>query len=349
MGYDDIGKHYQQIGQRADAVKAFNKEREYCQLPAHIAIMNSRLINVGIEVENWLSVETNVQKLRALPQKPADSEKIEAKLSAALGLAELAMGNFRKAAQTFLECNPRMVQARLDDLDSEEGYNEVMTPNDVATYGALCALASMDRKELQTNVLENSNFRNYLELEPHLRRAISSFVSGRYAKCLDILQSYRTDYLLDLYLSPHYDIMYILIRNKAIRQYLQAFSSIRFTFLANTFSIGEDKMVAILVDLIKAGLLNARLDMEFGLLREFKVDERSAMEQETQEVVDDYYKDMVRQSIRIDVIQAGLQVKAPSAKINLSNVFGDQGSDTLMTLDPNVRGKSKGFMNRFFP
>ena len=346
MGYDDMGKHCQQIGLLGDAAKAFNKEREYCQLPSHIAIMVSRLINVYVEQESWLSVETNVQKLRALPQKPADSEKVEAKLSAALGLAELASGNFKKAAQTLLDCNPRMVQAKLDDPNSDEAYNEVMTPNDIATYGALCALASMDRNDLQTHVLDNSKFRNYLELEPHLRRAISSFVSGRYAACLETLQSYRTDYILDIYLSYHYDHLFSLIRNKAIVQYFVPFKTVTFKALAASFNTGEDHMAAILAELIRSGSLNARLDMEHGLLKAYKVDERIEMYKKANSAVADFSKVLHQRALRMSAINTGCIVRSPSSKMDL-NMYGPDRVDTLMSIDPNSRGKSKGLMSRF--
>jgi COP9 signalosome complex subunit 1 len=334
MGYDDLGRYCQQVGMLNEAAKAFNKEREYCQLPAHISIMVTRLINVYIEQESWLSVETNVQKLRSLPQNPqnpAESEKVGAKLSAALGLAELAVGNYAKAAYTFLNCNPRMVQAKLDDPNSEEAYNEVITPNDIATYGALCALATKDRRGLQTQVLENTNFRNYLELEPHLRRAISTFVAGKYAQCLEILTSYRTDYLLDLYLSPHFDKLYGLIRNKAIEQYFVPFSSVTFKSLAASFNTTDEAIVDILTDLIKNKTLPARLDIEKGLLVADKVEPRNEMYDSAMKASKDYEHTLHLRLVRIGVSTAGLEIKASS-----------KGSATDNLLNPDQAPKSKG-------
>lgn len=61
------------------------------------------------------------------------------------GLAELAGRKYKVAAQNFLQAN----------LDYWDTNCEVMTPNDVAVYGGLCALATFSRSELQTSVISN--------------------------------------------------------------------------------------------------------------------------------------------------------------------------------------------------
>ncbi|KAL0913127.1 hypothetical protein M5K25_016561 [Dendrobium thyrsiflorum] len=54
-------------------------------------------------------------------------------------------------------------------------YSEVIAPQDVATYGGLCALASFDRTELKNKVIDNISFRNFLELVPEVRELINDF------------------------------------------------------------------------------------------------------------------------------------------------------------------------------
>lgn len=60
------------------------------------------------------------------------------------GLGELACCRYKVAAQNFLRLN-------LDSWDT----NDVMTPNDVAIYGGLCALATYSRSELQSCIISN--------------------------------------------------------------------------------------------------------------------------------------------------------------------------------------------------
>lgn len=336
MAYDDIGRYYQHIGALGEAIKNFNREREYCQLPTHICIMVNRLINANIEQNNWLSVKENVNKIQSLPQKPVDADKLDAKLISAQGLAEMCTQQYRKAALTLVECNPYMVHNRQDDPAIDDLYNSVMSPSDVATYGALCALATMGRGELKKHVLENNKFRNYLELEPHLRRAISSFVAGKYSQCLDILQAYRTDYLLDLYLSSHYDRLFNLVRNKAIVQYLIPYSRVTFSALATAFKTNEQDIVDSLIELIQSHQISAMLDLECGLLVTSKTESRPELFKSALESSQEYEKMMQSQLLRFAIVNANLEVQSPKQQ-QVGNVINNP--DTLIARDTNVKGK----------
>jgi COP9 signalosome complex subunit 1 len=63
------------------------------------------------------------------------------------------------------------------DTNFELGNNyiDVIAQQDVAVYGGLCALASFDRAELKSKVIDNINFRNFLELMPEVRELIHDF------------------------------------------------------------------------------------------------------------------------------------------------------------------------------
>ena len=60
------------------------------------------------------------------------------------------------------------------------------------TSGTLCALASFDRAELKAKVLDNANFRTFLELVPEVRELIHDFYHSRYASCLKVRQLVET-------------------------------------------------------------------------------------------------------------------------------------------------------------
>lgn len=47
-------------------------------------------------------------------------------------------------------------------------YHDVLSGQDVAVYGGLCALASFDRSELQNHVINNVSFRDYMEVNPEV-------------------------------------------------------------------------------------------------------------------------------------------------------------------------------------
>ncbi|KAL8813610.1 MAG: hypothetical protein Q9223_000252 [Gallowayella weberi] len=326
MGYDDQGQHFHRIGDLINSVKAYGRMRDYCTTPSHVVIMNFRLINVSIDQGNWLAVQTNVQKLRSPGQPFAEAQRLTAKLSAAMGLALLASGNYREAALEFIETDPRMVQAKLDDPFDDEAFNEVMTPNDIAVYGGLCALAAMDRNELQNQVLENGKFRSYLELEPHIRRAIAFFVSSKYSACLSILESYRSDYLLDIHLQRHLGELYFQIRSKAIQQYFIPFSRVTFAALAVAFDTDEHTIEQELTRMVKRGHLDARIDLVDHVLLARIVDVRRKVHGNAIKMAEDYERTAHLRILRMEMINAGLEV-TEKGKYGGNHTFDDVGVD----------------------
>ena len=334
MGYDDLGQYYHQIGELNNSSRAYAKMRDHCTTPSHIFIMSLRLISVSIDQNNWLAVQSNVQRLRGHSKYP-ESERISAKLSAAMGLAHLASSNYRDAAESFLETDPRMASAKADDPNDEESFNEAVTPNDIAIYGGLSALASMSRDELQLHVLENSSFRNYLELEPHIRRAISFFVSSKYSACLSILESYKSDYLLDIHLQRHIAELYYLIRSKAIQQYFIPFSCVTLSALAAAFNTDESTIETELTCLIKQGTLDARIDLVDRVLLANTVDERTKVHEEALAMAKDYERTAHLRILRMEIINAGLEVRAPRGQGSLmpmssADAFGNGGVDAFV-------------------
>ena len=313
MGYDDLGHHYHRIGELPKSNKAYSQMRDFCTTNSHIVIMNMHLINVCIDQHSWFAAQNHVQRIRGQSgsQTYPEAEKNSAKLSAASGLTYMAQAKFKEAAEEFLNTNPRMSQAKLDDPADEESYNEVLTPNDIAVYGGLCALASMTREELQKQVLDNSGFRNYLELEPHIRRAISCFVSSKYSACLSILDSYKADYLLDIYLQLHIPQLYHEIRSKAIKQYFIPFSCVTFSALATAFNTDEPTIEFELTQMIKRGTLDARLDLVDRVLLARTVDNRSEVHTGALATAEEYERTAHLRLLRMGILSAGLEVKAP--------------------------------------
>ena len=61
-------------------------------------------------------------------------------------------------------------------VSSELGstFNDVIAAQDVALYGGLCALASLDRPDLRRNIIDNVSFRELLELNPEVRDLTSA-------------------------------------------------------------------------------------------------------------------------------------------------------------------------------
>lgn len=311
MGNEDLGAHYHAVGDLASATKAYGRMRDYCTTPAHIASTSFRVIEVAIDHNNWLAVQSSVHKIRNLQLRAEDQAKSQPKAQAAMGLSLLHGGEYRDAAISFLNTDPTL----------GDRYNEVLTSNDVAVYGGLCALASMEREDLQSKVLDSSSFRNFLELEPHIRRAITFFCSAKYAPCLDILEAYRADYLLDLHLQRHVPKLYDLIRTKSIVQYFAPFSCVTLDSMARIFanstststatSISSKPIEDELVELIATGILKAKIDLEHRVLIADQVDVRAQVHHETLESVKRFKKEAHLKLMRMEFMNAGMEIKPP--------------------------------------
>jgi COP9 signalosome complex subunit 1 len=252
MGNEDLGKHFQAIGDLPKAFEAFSRMRQDIIVTKQIIDVSRHLIEVAVEQRNWIAVTSNVQKIKGAMATPEEDKSIQPFIMAADGLANMDNGNYYEAALSFLQTDAGMGMA----------CNTIIAPNDIAIYGGLCALATMERNELNSRVLENSNFRTYLELEPHIRRAITFFVNSRYSACLGILESYRTDYFLDVYLQKHIDGIYSMVRSKSIVQYFIPFSCVTLDSLNQAFAAPGKTIDKELAIMIQREELNARIDTQ---------------------------------------------------------------------------------------
>ncbi|KAL3479032.1 CSN complex subunit 1 [Aspergillus californicus] len=311
MGNEDLGQHYHQVGDLASAFKAYSRMRDFCTTPSHIASMLFKIISVAIERGDWLSVQSHVQRLRSQQLKQEEVLKNQPKQLAAMGLSQLHSGSYIEAANSFLAAEPSL----------GDSYNEIISSNDVAVYGGLCALASMDRNELQRRVIDNSSFRNFLELEPHIRRAISFFCNSKFRPCLEILEAYRADYLLDIHLQRHVHTLYTRIRTKSIQQYLIPFNRVSLDSMAKIFVLNPttqsdrsqkdstSAFVQELISLIQDGTLDARIDLEKNVLVSSQADKRVEVQEATLNSLDQYVHEAHLRLLRANIVRAGLEVR----------------------------------------
>jgi len=137
-----------------------------------------------------------------------------------------------------------------------------LSANDVAIYGGLCAMAFFDREELKTRLLDNSEFKVYLELEPHIREAAQAYYSARYSVTLGILERHKPDFIADLFLSAHVDVLYKEIRQKALVEAFYPYSTIELSTLSSLFAVPINDLAAEVIQLIEDGRIKARLDCE---------------------------------------------------------------------------------------
>lgn len=317
MGQEDLGTHFLAISNFDASSKAYQKMREYCTTPKHIAEMTAKLTYIAINSGQWILAYSNAQKLRTLALRPEDKSRFDPVAQACMGLASLGQANYRVAASAFLGVDPSF--ANIGTIAGLDFSRAVLTANDIAVYGGLCALASMDRQELQSFVLDNAEFRNFLELEPHIRRAISFFCGGKYSQCLATLEAYRNDYLLDIFLSNHVNRLYQMIRSKSIVQYFVPFSYVTLPSLVAAFprpgsaSTTPELMEEELVDMIQRGVLDARIDTVDQVLVAPPRDSRADAHRGVMDTAEEVEHTLRLKLHKINMTQAGLDIQAPKS------------------------------------
>uniref|UniRef100_A0A8C4WYP1 G protein pathway suppressor 1 n=1 Tax=Eptatretus burgeri TaxID=7764 RepID=A0A8C4WYP1_EPTBU len=149
-GHDDLGDHYLDCGDLSNALKCYSRARDYCTSSKHVVNMCLNVIKVSVYLQNWSHVLSYVSKAETTPEiaergdRDSQQMAVVTRLKCAAGLAELATKKYKQAAKFFL-------QASFDHCD----FPEMLSPNNVAVYGGLCALATFDRQELQRNIISS--------------------------------------------------------------------------------------------------------------------------------------------------------------------------------------------------
>jgi len=332
MGNEELGAFYYDIGDYFSASKAYTRMREYCTTPKHVSELSQKLLLVAIAQGNWMAVTTNVYKIQNLGLKPEDKSRISPLLAPLLGLADMASGNYRSAAIHFLATDPAFINLE-PSANGVHLNRQVLTANDIATYGGLCALASMDRAELSNAVLDSASFRNFLELEPHIRRAVTCFCGSKYTQALAILESYRIDYLLDIYLQNHVKDIYSQIRRKSVVAYFRPFSRVELSVMAEAFSTTSEELEEDLVEMIRAGFLDARVDLVERVLVATKEDQRAKVHERALKMAGEREKALRLRLFKINMQAAGLEMKAPKQSAfdgrGMGMAGGRRGKDDL--------------------
>jgi len=261
-----------------------------------------------------LSVQSHIVKVDASQLKGDEKTKLEPIVSACQGLAAMCTGSLRDAATCFISTSP--LYLTLEPAAGITWQREVLSGNDIAVYGGLCALASMDRSELQNQVLANGDFRNFLELEPHIRRAITLFCNSKYSACLEVLEGYRTDYLLDVYVSKVLATIYSRIRTKSIVQYFIPFSCVTLEEMATKFQLtGEYASIEDeLEDMINTGILDARIDLVDRLLISPPTNPRYTVHSDALAMAEKYDHTLRLRLTRLNLLSAGLDVRADKSQ-----------------------------------
>jgi len=308
-GQDDLGDHFLDGGDLANALKCYSRARDYCTSGRHVVSMCVNVIKVSVYLQNWSHVISYVNKALATPDlsttesgsRANDQLCLVTKLRCAGGLADLMTRKYSAAAKQFLA-------ASLDHCDCPD----LMSANNVAIYGGLTALATFDRAELHKQVISSAQFKLFLELEPQLREVIQCFYESRYGQCLKLLEEMKDNLLLDMYLAPHINTLFSMIRNRGLVQYFSPYSSADLVKMAQSFNTTLPDLENELMKLILDGSIQARIDSHNKVLLAQDVDQRSQIFNKAVEMCEMYQRRAKMLLLRSAILKANISVKCAS-------------------------------------
>lgn len=136
-----------------------------------------------------------------------EREQVQSRLDFAMALSHLGHGNYEKAASLFLRLGPpeqlgdwvgKVRTAVLIVWMRLKSSSQLIAPGDIAIYGTLCALASLSRSAIKSQLLRNPVFSAYIEQEPYVRDVIQAYMSSDFKTTLEILSRYSVRSLLYL-------------------------------------------------------------------------------------------------------------------------------------------------------
>jgi len=299
MGYHELGQHHLARGDLSAAFKCFVRTRDYCATGRHSAEMCLAVVKVAALMGNWVHVNNYVVKAEHTAEVSTVPEVL-GKLQAAGGLVQLEAKKYKTAAHKFLQVDPAM----------GSDFAEVMGPEDIAVYGGLCALATFSRQELKSSVMENTKFKEFLDLVPQVRELINDVYHSRYASCLTRLREMRKDSVdLDIHLHPHVKTLYQQIRDNCLCQYFSPFLTVSLSSIVEAFGLGEEELRKELTKLIVDGRINARIDSKAGTLHLNQSDERRMSYRKALSMGSAYKREARSLLLRLSCMQNDFMIK----------------------------------------
>lgn len=314
------------------AMDAFQRMRDFCNTPTHISSMHLRMVYTafvqavhaqqiggGNSAGFFSTAQINGTRLKSSGVKEEEQAKLTPIALVAIGISHLGLSEYRNAALSFM--STPFEYHNLGPVFGSDFERLLASANDVAIYGGLCALATMTRQELIDNVL-GGPFRQFLEQEPHMRKAIGLYTTAKYQACIELLHRYYSDWSMDIFLGArasdngsHVDVLFDRIRERSITAYFSSFSEVTLSALASTFppkSQEANAMEEEVLRMIRSKTLDARIDVVNGVLIAPKKELRADAHGDAKKAAEEVERTLLLRLHKVNMVLAGLEI--PKAK-----------------------------------
>jgi len=278
-------------GDYAAAEKHLTKSREYCTEPQAIFTTCMTMIKLRALQQQYQDIQAFATKVQ---HAPFMDDARQSKIWAAYGLHYMTCGNYKNAATFFAQVKPQ---------DLGNAFSDILAPQDVALYGVLCALGTLDRVEVQAKLMDSTTFQECLDMAPHIRDLAIDFCSCRYAASLATLEQMKESLSLDVHLHGQVVNLCEQIRSKGITQYFVPFLSVSLLKMAEVFNTDAESMQHEVAKLIGKRQLDAKIDSQRKILFARHADQRGITYHNAMRVSGDFLDNTQALILRMNLLK----------------------------------------------
>ncbi|KAJ3161988.1 cop9 signalosome complex subunit [Geranomyces michiganensis] len=159
MGYNDLGDHFYAGGDLNNALKSYQRTKDYCTFPKHLLDMNLSVAQISLELGNFAHVTTYVIKSENNIEAADNKLIVSGKLKCMSGLVNLECAKFKQAAKDFLDVDFALGSQFSKYLELEPQIRELLN----GFYNSKYALCLRLMSELKNNLYLDLWFNGHVD------------------------------------------------------------------------------------------------------------------------------------------------------------------------------------------
>jgi len=173
--------------------------------------------------------------------------------------------------------------------------------------------------ELKQNVIDNPNFKSFLEFAPEINDLLNYFYESKYTKFLETLNLVLPQIQFDIFLQPHLEALTKSFKDKSLCQYVSPFVSVDMNRMAKTFNMEIRELEKELARLIQEKQIKARIDSHNKILFARIIDQKDMTFQTVQDLGSKYQNDTEKNILRMNIL------KYPDFCVKPKKIFSQGG------------------------
>jgi len=255
-------EYLSRIGDKEEAVKAFTKTYDKTVSLGQRLDLVFHNIRLGLFYIDHSLITRNLEKAKSLIEEGGDWDRRN-RLKVYEGVYSMAVRDFKKAAQLFLDTISTFTSYELMDYPRFVGYT------------VLVCMIALPRNDLRTKVVKGSEIQEVMHSSPDLRSYLNSLYECQYHTFFQKLSWVEEELRHDRLLAPHYRYYVREMRILAYTQLLESYRSLTLQYMATAFGVSTEFMDRELSRFITAGRLHCKIDKVGGIVETNRPDSKN--------------------------------------------------------------------------